>query len=100
VVPSSVPAGSKAMADFGMPSSRMRRVRARVSMPERPMTPRFFSQASSVSAERHEAGSVGGALKTAPRAPAAPCAELSSWSSALAPTLPMCGKVKRTICSA
>jgi hypothetical protein len=43
----------------------------------------------SSSAARQLEGSVGGALKTAPRAPALPCAEDSSWSSAFAPTLPM-----------
>ncbi len=74
----------------------MRSVSARVSTPARPGTSRAFNQASSVAVERQFDGSVMSCFTTSPRA----ATLVASPSSALVPTLPMCGKVKVMICPA
>ncbi len=72
----------------------MRRVSRRVSTPEMPIRPRRPSQAERCCAERQFAGSVTSHLTTMPRA----TGSAVSSSCGLVPTLPMCGKVKVTIC--
>ena len=74
-------------------------VRARVSTPARPITPRAFIQPSRwlLGAKVGWLGH-GAADDGAARAATRPKSTVSR-SSALAPTLPMCGKVKVTICA-
>ena len=85
------------MTAWGAPLSRMRLVRARVSTPARPTTPRRFIQASKPASERQLAGSVGTSRKIAPRAEVSEPPPICSMSSTLVPTLPTCGKVKAKI---
>ena len=75
---------------MGAPPSRMRRVISRVSTPQMPGRLWPFSQSSSGLAARQLAGSVMSPRSTTPRA----AGLMLSMSSALVPTLPICGKVK------
>ena len=68
----------------------------RVSTPPTPIRPRRVSQSERVPAARQLEGSVGSHFTTMPAA----TGSAVSSSSALTPTLPMCGKVKVTICPA
>jgi hypothetical protein len=81
-----------ASAPFGEPSSRMRRVRRRVSTPAMPIRFCDFSHTSKPCAARQLDGPVTSARMTQPRA----AGVRVSTSSGLAPTLPICGKVKVT----
>jgi hypothetical protein len=74
----------------------MRRVSARVSMPDRPMRPLLFIQKSKLWIARKLLGPVTSCRTMHPSA----CGLSASRSSWFAPTLPMCGKVKVTICRA
>ena len=82
------------MTMVGGPSLRTSRVKARVSSPARPMRPLSRIQlGKSVSARKLD-GPVTASRTMQPSA----CGSAASTSSALAPTLPMCGKVKATTC--
>ena len=94
------PSGSCATIPFGMPFSRISAVSARVSMPAMPTMPRAFSHWSKAGVARKFAGSVMSVFSTQPRTPEAHAAFTVSMSSSLAPTLPIWGKVKVTICPA
>jgi hypothetical protein len=94
---SNTPSGAWAITPCGMPFSRIFRVRARVSTPARPTTPRRAIQTERSSSERQLAGAVGTSRKIAPRAAVAAEPDICSRSSMFVPTLPMCGKVKATI---
>jgi hypothetical protein len=72
-------------------------VRARVSMPARPTTPRRFIQPSKSLSLRQLAGSVGASRKIAPRAEVSDPPPICSTSSTLVPVFPTCGKVKARI---
>ena len=86
---------SWAMAIVGGPSRRTRRVSARVSTPEMPMRPVSAIHVGKSRFARKLLGLVTASRTMAPSAWAAP----ASTSSALAPTLPMWGKVKVTTCA-
>ena len=90
------PSAGNASTPFGAPPSRMRTVSARVSTPATPAIPRARSQASRCCADRQLDGSVMSCFTTRPRA----AIVAASMSSALVPTLPICGKVKVMICPA
>ena len=81
---------------LGAPAKRIRRVSARVSSPARPILPRAFSQSPKVPVERKLDGAVTSSRTMQPTAPST----RDSRSSSLTPTLPICGKVKVTICPA
>jgi hypothetical protein len=68
----------------------MRRVSRRVSTPASPVRSRDFSHVSKCCSARQFEGSVMSARNARPRA----AGVMVSISSPLAPTLPICGKVK------
>ena len=74
----------------------LRRVSARVSTPDRPILRCPFIQSSKVRSARKLECAVTSSRTMQPTAPST----FDSTSSGLAPTLPMCGKVKVTICAA
>ena len=76
----------------------MRCVSARVSISARPISPRQTIQPSRSLAARQLAAGVGRARKMAPTAARSAPPSSCSTSSKFTPTLPMCGKVKATIC--
>ena len=93
---SNTPAAECETTPCGAPPALIRRVKARVSMPDRPMRACRFIQPSSRSTARNEDGAVTSSRTIMPSA----CGWSASTSSGLAPTLPIWGKVKVMICPA
>ena len=97
---SNSPEGSCAMTPLGMPLSLIKAVKARVSIPDRPMILRDASQSPNSVSERQFDAGVTAALKIPPTAAISARGLLASSSSTVVPVLPTCGKVKQMICAA
>jgi hypothetical protein len=78
------------------PLAPHQRVSARVSTPATPIRPFAAIQLGKILRRAELLGSVTASRTRQPSA----CASPASTSSSLAPTLPMCGKVKATTCRA
>ena len=93
---SNIPSFECAITPLSMPLSRMKDVSARVSIPDKPIIPRFSSHISRSLLDLQLDALVIEALNIAPLAALFPEILDASSSSSLVPVLPICGKVKHT----